>query len=88
MQTVNETNAPSSETGSGQKSTGFLGLKALFRFLGGKSRKSKEIWTIVEETPGQFWVVEDRGYGLTYTGPYKRERDAKGVRTRLLKQHG
>jgi hypothetical protein len=94
MQTVNETNAPNSVTGSGQKSTGFRGLKALFRWLGSKSRQSKDPYTIVlvedDLVPGGpgFFVVEDRGYGATYTGPYKREQDAKGVRTRLIKQHG
>ncbi len=88
MQTVNETNAPNSETGSGQKSTGFLGLKALFRFLGGKSRKSKKTWTIHKyPATGEFFVIEDNGYGHTTSGPYKREQDAKGVMTRLQKQH-
>lgn len=87
MQMVNETNAPNSATGSGQKSTGFLGLKALFRWLGGKSQKSKERFTI-EQTPDGFWVIEDTGYGSRVTGPYMRKQDAKGVRTRLIKQHG
>lgn len=87
MQTVNETNAPNSVTGSGQKSTGFLGLKALFRWLGGKSQKSKTLFTIFD-TPEGFFVTRDDGYGFSMTGPYKREQDAKGVRTRLIKQHG
>lgn len=44
--------------------------------------------TTLEDYPGMFWVVEDRGYGNTVAGPYRREKDAKGVRTRLMKQHG
>ena len=91
MQTVKETNAPSSATGSGQKSMGFLGLKALFRFLGGKSNlQPKEKFTIIEDTeaPGLFWVVNNKDYGNLYTGPYKRKQDAKGVVTRLNKRNG
>lgn len=87
MQMVSETKEPNSKTGSGLKNMDFLGLKRLFRWLGGKSQKAKEPLTIVETLDG-FWVVEDRGYGASYTGPYKREQDAKGVRTRLMKQHG
>lgn len=86
MQMANVTNAQNSEIGSGQKNTDFLGLKALFRWLGGRNRKPKETIRI-EETLDGFWVIEDRGYGATYCGPYKREQDAKGVRTRLIKQH-
>lgn len=91
MQMVNETNAPSSETGSGQKNTGFLGLKALFRFLGGKSnRQPPKKFSVIEddEAPGLFWVIKNEGYGNLYTGPYKRKQDAKGVVTRLIKQNG
>lgn len=50
-------------------------------------RKKTEIFEIVETIDG-FWVVSVDGYGTMYTGPYKRERDAKGVRTRLLKKNG
>lgn len=88
MQTVNETNAPNSATGSGQKSTDFLGLKALFRWLGGKSNQTKERFTIIEDTAVGFYVVDGTGYGATVTGPYRRRQDAKGVQTRLRKQHG
>jgi hypothetical protein len=84
MQTVNETSALNSKTGSGLKSTDFLGLKRLFRFLGGKKNQPKE--PTIEETLDGFWVVNHNGYGLTYTGPYKREQDAKGVRTRMLQK--
>jgi hypothetical protein len=87
MQMVNETNAPNSETGSGQKNTDFLGLKALFRWLGGKSNQSKERF-LIQNSPEGFFVIHDTGYGATIAGPYKREQDAKGVRTRLIKQHG
>lgn len=87
MQMVNETNVPNSATGSGPKSMDFLGLRALFRWLGGKSQKQKERFSILKTAEG-FWVLEDTGYGGTATGPYKREQDAKGVRTRLIKQHG
>jgi hypothetical protein len=64
----------------------FLGLRRLFLWLGGK-RKPQTAMEIVETLDG-FWVVEQDGYGATYTGPYKREQDAKGVRTRLIKKHG
>lgn len=66
------------------------GLKALSRWLGGKSQKTKERFSIQQFDFGDgsgFFVVEDTGYGKTFTGPYKREQDAKGVRTRLTKQH-
>lgn len=86
MQMVNETKELNSKIGSGPKNTDFFGLKALFRWLGGKSQKAKERYSIVRNGDG-FWVVEDRGYSAAYTGPYKREQDAKGVRTRLIKQH-
>jgi hypothetical protein len=39
----------------------------------------------ITQTLDGFWVISDTGYGVTYTGPYKREQDAKGVRTRLAK---
>jgi len=51
-------------------------------------RKSSLSGLTISKTEDGFWVVEDDGYGLTYTGPYKREQDAKGVRTRLIKQRG
>ena len=88
MQMVNETKEPNSATGSGLKNTDFLGLKALFRWLGGKSQKSSERFNIHEEEPGVFFVSDNSGYGVRYTGPYKRKQDAKGVLTRLKKQHG
>lgn len=85
MQMVNETKEPSSATGSGLRDTVSNGLKALFLFLGGK--KTEQTIEIAETKDG-FWVVDPTGYGVTWTGPYKREQDAKGVRTRLLKQRG
>lgn len=75
-----------SEIGNGLKNTVFRGLKALFLSLGGKSDQQPQKMEIVE-TDGEFWVVDQTGYGVTYTGPYKREADAKGVRTRMLKKH-
>lgn len=88
MRMVNETSGLSSATTNGQKSMDFLGLKALFRWLGGKSQRSNERFSIIEDTVAGFYVVEDTGYGATIAGPYKRKQDAKGVRTRLIKQHG
>lgn len=60
-------------------------FEKLKQFFLGKS--NKDTMEIVETLDG-FWVVSDNGYGVTYTGPYKREQDAKGVRTRLMKQRG
>ena len=87
MQMVNETKEQSSRIGSGLKSMASNGLKGLFRWLGSKSQKSKERFSIIETLGDGFFVVEDTGYGSTVCGPYKREQDAKGVRTRLMKQH-
>ena len=84
MQMVNATKEPNSATGNGLISTAFRGLKELFLSLGGKKSDppTVEIATLLDG----FWVVDHRGYGVTWSGPYKREQDAKGVRTRLLKQ--
>lgn len=86
MKTVKETSGPSSETTSGPRGMDFLGLRALFRWLGGKSQKATERFSLFEETPGHWYVLEDTGYGASFSGPYKRKQDAKGVRTRLIKQ--
>jgi hypothetical protein len=85
----NVTKEPNSEIGSGQKNMDFLGLRALFRWLGGKSQKKTptETFSIFEDRDGLFFVVQDRGYGHTVAGPYRRKQDAKGVRTRLIKQN-
>lgn len=85
MQMVKETNAQNSATGNGLKGTVSRGLKALFLFLGGK--KTQPQIQLAERTDG-FWVVDTSGYGARWTGPYQREQDAKGVRTRLLKKLG
>jgi len=84
MQMVNETKEPSSATGSGLKNTVSRGLKALFLWLGGKKNQPN---LTIAETPDGFYVVDFSGYGAVWTGPYKREKDAKGVRTRLLKKN-
>lgn len=83
MQTVNETNAPSSATGSGLKNMVFNGLKALFPFLGGK-KSPAETMTVVTTDEGFFIAFAD---GTKYAGPYGREKDAKGQLTRLRKSY-
>lgn len=83
MRTVKETNVPNSETGSGQNDMGFLGMKALFRFLGGKKNVAR-LLTIQETNDGFF--VEDRN-GTLLVGPYRRKQDARGVLTRLKNKH-
>lgn len=75
-----------SETGNGVSVMASLMQKVRYLLLGSKKAQKKSM-EIVETIDG-FWVVEDNGYGLTYTGPYKREKDAKGVRTRMVKQRG
>jgi hypothetical protein len=86
MQMVNVTNEQSSETGSGLKSMDFLGLKALFRWIGGK-KNPVETMTISYLQAGhpEFdgWYIDKDG--IPYAGPYKREKDAKGQLTRLRK---
>lgn len=88
MQTEKETNVPNSVTGSGPRNTDFLGLKALFLWLGGKKKPQPKTKVEIVETIDGFWVVSGEGYGTMYTGPYKRRQDAKGVQTRMLKKHG
>jgi len=83
MRTVKEIKELNSETGSGQKNTDFLGLKALFRFLGGRKNVAKLL--VIQKTDHGFYV-EDRN-GDLLAGPYKREADAKGVRTRIQNKH-
>lgn len=84
MQMVNVTNEPNSKTGSGLSGMVSRGLKGLFLWLGGKKTPQPDL--TIAETPDGFFVVDFSGYGVRWTGPYKREQDAKGVRTRLLKK--
>jgi hypothetical protein len=63
----------------------FNGLKGLFRWIGGK--KNDEL-TVVYQT-NSYGVEYDGWYIMDgsrlVAGPYFREKDAKGQRTRLLK---
>lgn len=84
MRTVKEINAPNSVTGSGANDTGFLGLKALFRFLGFKKNVATRM-QVIQGADGGFFLADENT--VAFAGPYKRKQDAKGVLTRLKNKH-
>lgn len=73
-----------SKTGNGPKNTVSRGLKALFRWIGGKSHELtiRALTERDDHVPTGFYIVD--GVNLV-AGPYAREQDAKGQLTRLLK---
>lgn len=84
MQTVNETSAPNSTTGSGQSVMASLGQKVLSLFRGSKKSPVDDFFIDqLEDYPGQYFICS--GSGMPYAGPYMREKDAKGQLTRLRK---
>lgn len=87
MQTVNETNVPSSKTGSGLNVITSLGQKVLSLFRGSKKSPVEEMTIdfIVDDyalESNGFYIVKN---GKLYAGPYARQKDAKGQLTRLRK---